>query len=67
MCSIKIGILKNFPSFTGRYLCWSLIFYKVSGQKQETPAQFFHMNFAKLLRALVLAEHLRWQLLEQYL
>ena len=64
-CSIKIGVLKILPTFAGRYLCRSLIFYKGSGQKQETPAQVFHMNFAKLLRALVLAEHFRWQLLEK--
>ena len=60
-----MGVLKNFPTFTERYLCCSLIYHKVSGQKQETPAQGLHMNFKKLLRALVLAEHLWWQLLEQ--
>ena len=64
-CSVKIGILKNFSTFKGSYLCWSLIFYKVAGQKQETPSQAFSMSFAKLFRRPALAEHISWQLLEK--
>ena len=29
-CSIKIGVLKNFPKFTGKHLCESLLFNKAA-------------------------------------
>ena len=29
-CSIKIGVLKNFPKFTGKHLCESLFFNKAA-------------------------------------
>ena len=30
-CSMKKGVLKNFPKFTGKHLCQSLVFNKVAG------------------------------------
>ena len=29
-CSMKKGVLKNFPKFTGKHLCQSLVFNKVA-------------------------------------
>ena len=29
MCSVKIGVLKSFASFTGKHLCWSLFLIKL--------------------------------------
>ena len=47
----KIGALKNFVIFTGKYLCWSLFLIKLT---QKTPKRFQHrrflMNIAKFLR-----------------
>ena len=31
----KIGVLKNFANFTGKILCWSLFYNKVSGLKRS--------------------------------
>ena len=28
-CSSRIGVLKNFTLFTGKYLCWSLFLIKL--------------------------------------
>ena len=61
----EIGVLKNFASFTGKHLCWSLFFNKAAGCRPATACNFikkrlkhrcFHVNFPKLLRI----EHLRW-------
>ena len=30
------GVLKNFTKFTGKYLCWSLLFNKVAGLRPAT-------------------------------
>ena len=37
-CSVKIGVLKSFPIFTGKYLCWTLVFNKVAGAEKENSA-----------------------------
>ena len=49
-CSIKKGGLTNFGKFTGKHLCHSLFFNKVSGLacnfiKKETLAQVFSCQF----------------------
>ena len=60
-CSIKIserGALRNFPKFTGKYLCQRVFFNKVAGLrakasnyiKKDSLAQVFPLNFAKFLR-----------------
>ena len=35
-CSMKKGVLKNFPKFTGKHLCQSLFFNKVAGLRPAT-------------------------------
>ena len=32
----KIGVLKSFPNFTGKHLCWSLFLKKFSGSRLAT-------------------------------
>ena len=55
-CSLKKGVLKKFAKFTGKHLCWSHFFHKVTGQKLATllkkrlQYRCFLVNFAKFLR-----------------
>ena len=66
------GVLRNFAKFTGKHLCQSLFFNKVTGLrpeacnfiKKETLVQVFPVEFAKFLRTPFLTEHLRWLLLQ---
>ena len=52
-CSIKEGVLKNFWKFTGKHLCQSLIFNKVTGFrsatsfKKETLAEVLSCEFCE--------------------
>ena len=52
----KKGILKNFAKFTGKQMCQSVFFNKVSGLrsafllKKRLWHRCFHVNFAKFLR-----------------
>ena len=68
-CFFKKGALKNFAKFTGKHLCQSLSFNKVVGLmpatllKKSLWHRCFPVNFAKVLRAPFLKEHLRWLLL----
>ena len=58
--------LKSFISsrpFTGKHLCKSLFFNKVTGKKRLWHS-LFPVNFLKFLRAPFLIEYLRWLLLE---
>ena len=63
------GVLRNFGKFTGKHLCQSLSFNKVSGLrpanllKKRIWHRCFPVNFAKFLRTLSLTGHLRWLLL----
>ena len=56
MCSIEIGVLKNFTKFTGKHLCQSLFLNKVAGLRPATLLKkrlwhrCFPVNFAKFLR-----------------
>ena len=36
-CSVKKGVLKNLANFTGKHLCCSLFYNKVSGLRSATP------------------------------
>ena len=63
-CSVKNDVLRNFAKFTGKHLCQSLFFNKVA----SVPATLlikslwhrcFPVNFAKFVRTLFFAEHLR--------
>ena len=55
-CSVRKGILKNFAKFTGKHLCQSLFFNKVTGLRPATLLKkrlwhrCFPVNFAKFLR-----------------
>ena len=41
-CFYEKGVLENFAKFTGKHLCWSLVFNK------ETPAQVLSCEFVTL-------------------
>ena len=62
------GVLRNFAKFTGKHLCQSLIFNKVTGLRPATllKKRFWHsrfpMNFAKFQTTPFYIEHL-WRLL----
>ena len=64
----KKGVIRNFTKFTGKLLCQSLFFNKVSGlkpyQKMRLWHRFFPVDFVKLLRTPLLTKHLRWLPLE---
>ena len=55
-CSVKKAFLRNFPKFTGKHLCQSLLFNKVASLKPAAllKKRFWHrcfpVNFAKFLR-----------------
>ena len=55
-CSLKKVFLKNFIKFSGKHLCWSLFFNKVSGMRPATlfkkrlQQRCFPVNFVKFLR-----------------
>ena len=55
-CSLKKVFLKNFTKFTGKHLCWSLFFNRVSGLRPATllkkrlQQRCFPVNFATFLR-----------------
>ena len=55
-CSFKKVFLKNFTKFSGKHLCWSLFFNKVSGMRPATllkkrlQQSCFPVNFVKFLR-----------------
>ena len=46
----KKDVLKNFESFTGKHLCWSLFFNKVAGLK-DSDADVF-TKFSKIFKVL---------------
>ena len=64
--SFKIGVLKIFAIFTGKYLCWSLFLIKLLNLlnfiKRRLQRRCFPVNIAKFLRTLFL-DYLRWLLL----
>ena len=45
-CFCKKGFLENFAKFTGKHLCQSLFFNKVS----ETPAQVLFCEFCEIFK-----------------
>ena len=61
---LKIVVLKYFAIFTGKHLCWSLFFNKVTGLKtcnfikKRLQHRCFPVNIAKFLRAASFIEHL---------
>ena len=64
MCSVKKGVLRNFTKLTGKPLCQSPLFNKVSGLasnfiKKETLAQVFSCEFYEISKNTFFTEHLR--------
>ena len=58
----KKGVLENFVKFTGKYLCQSLLFNKVTGQactfiKTENLAQVFSCEFCENFKNTFFTEH----------
>ena len=53
-CSVRKAFLRNFAKFTGKLLCQSLFFNKVSGLLKRFWHRCFLVNFAKLLRTSLL-------------
>ena len=66
----KISVLKNFEIFSGKHLCWSAFFNKVTDLKYVTLLKkkcqhgFFPVNIAKFLRAAFYLKHLWWLVLK---
>ena len=54
-------VLKSFPNFTGKHLCWSL--YLKSFIKKSHQHRRFHVKFANFLKTHFFTEHLRRLLL----
>ena len=66
----KKGVLRNFTKFTGKHLCQSLFFNKVTDLrpacnfiKKETPAQVFSSEFCEISKNSFFTEHIWWLLL----
>ena len=60
---MKIGVLKNFAKFPGKYLCQNFLFkLQATGQKKkekETLAQVFSCEFCEISKKTFFTEHLR--------
>ena len=60
MCSTRKGVLRNFAKFTGKHLCQSLYFNKITGLRSAAllKKRLWHMcfsvKFTKFLRTLFL-------------
>ena len=67
-CSLKKVFLKNFRKFSGKHLCWSLFFNKVSRLRPATllkkrlQQRCFPVNFVKFLRIRFWKSTSRWLL-----
>ena len=65
-CSLKKVFLKDFTKSTGKQLCWSLFFSKVSGLipatllKRRLQQRCFPTNFVKFFRTPFLQNTLWW-------
>ena len=64
----KIGVLKSFTIFSGKYLFWSLFLIKLHAFiiKKRLQHMRFPMNITKLLRTAFYIEQLWWLLLKTY-
>ena len=61
-CSVRKGVLRNITKFTGKHLCQSLFFNKVSEAcnfiKKEKLAQVFSCEFCEISKNIFFTEHL---------
>ena len=61
----KKDVIKNFPKFTGKHVCWSLSFLiKLQSEtcnfiKKETPTHVFSSEFSEMFKNFFFKEHLR--------
>ena len=62
MCSIKLGVLKNFSKFRGKHLCQSLFFNK-SFNKKEDLTQVLSCEFCVIFMKPFLLKISGWLLL----
>ena len=64
------GVLRNFEKVTGKHLCQSLLFNKVTGLRTVTllKKRFWYrccpVNFSKFLKTPSITDHVRWLLLK---
>ena len=63
-CSVRKSVLRNFTKFTGKHLCQSLFFNKVTGLacnfiQKETLAQVLFCEFCEISKSAFLTEHVR--------
>ena len=58
---VKKVVLKNFPIFTGKNLCWNNFI------KKRLQLRFFPMNIANSLRTAFFIENLKWLFLDIYI
>ena len=62
----KIDVLKNFASFTGKYLCWSLFLNKAAGPPSLFLIKLQALRLASLLKRDSKAGHLMYFKLANY-
>ena len=59
-CSTKNSVLKKFPIFTGKHLCWSLFLIKlVCNFIKGTPTQLLSCEYCEIFQNSYFEEHLR--------
>ena len=64
MCSVRKVVLRNFAKLTGKHLCQSLFFNKVTGQRPATLLKkrfwyrCFLVDFGKFFKSTCFTEHL---------
>ena len=52
-CSVKEGVLKKFPNFIGKHLCWSPFLIKLQAFGQQLQHRHFPVKFANFLRTTI--------------
>ena len=62
-CSVRKGVLRNFPKFTGKHLRQSFFFKKLQAEacnfiEKETLAQVFFCEFCEISKNTFFTEHL---------
>ena len=57
-CSVKKGVLPNFPNFPGKHLWWSLFLIKLIFFKGDTPTQVFSCGICEIFKNTYFEDHL---------
>ena len=58
-CSVRKGVVRNFAKFTGKHLCQSLFFNKISFIKKVTLTQVCSCEFCEISKNTLFTDHLR--------